>query len=536
MVTPASAPEAPRGATPACGPSAAPQAPTASAVAAVATTTASVHETLNTRSPSSPPVCRESGRAQNATIQSQRQWALCGGVLHRCEGVRVKVLAVLIIIVALVIIIVPQFTNCEYGNDNAATGMSSSTSVDTPTTVVYASMTSPMAAAAMPYRMMKCYWSAHAEIVVGVPLLAVGVLLLFARRKETMRVARRPDRRPRRPHHPHPHEHRRDVRERPDGLQHRDEADAADRRRHRRRPRHRRGRRGRDASATTAPTPARPPHEVPALRFRSLLRLALTGISSNRLRSWLVGGCALLVAAIVLSTVMISRGGQDSLRLARERLGADIVVVPRGSVTARRGRPAAGQRDQHVHAARRRRQRRGGAGRGRRLAAALPDLDGQLVVLLGVADVHGRLRPRHRLHHRAVAQGAARPGPRRGQAVGGTDVFVPEGQETIKLYGYDFDLIGNLEPTGTNLDQTLFMTFQTRLRHGAVSRTKAQAVAADPREHGVSVMVKVDPGADRDEVAAAITRRDARAPRRCRRPRCSAPTARRSRACCARWS
>jgi CHASE2 domain-containing sensor protein len=100
----------------------------------------------------------------------------------------VKVLAVLIIIIALVIIIVPQFTNCEYGNDNATAGMSSSTSVETSTTVAYASMTSPMAAAAMPYRMMKCYWSAHAEIVVGVPLLAVGVLLLFARRKETTRV------------------------------------------------------------------------------------------------------------------------------------------------------------------------------------------------------------------------------------------------------------------------------------------------------------------------------------------------------------
>ena len=40
----------------------------------------------------------------------------------------------------------------------------------------------------MPYRMMKCYWAAHAEIVVGVPLLVVGVLLLFARRKETTRA------------------------------------------------------------------------------------------------------------------------------------------------------------------------------------------------------------------------------------------------------------------------------------------------------------------------------------------------------------
>jgi len=80
----------------------------------------------------------------------------------------VKVLAVLIIVVALVIIIVPQYTNCEYGQDHSTSTTSSGD-----------------AAAAMPYRMMKCYWSAHAEIVAGVPLLAVGALLVFARRKET---------------------------------------------------------------------------------------------------------------------------------------------------------------------------------------------------------------------------------------------------------------------------------------------------------------------------------------------------------------
>ena len=36
--------------------------------------------------------------------------------------------------------------------------------------------------------MMKCFWSARAEIIAGVPLLALGVLLFFARRKETIRV------------------------------------------------------------------------------------------------------------------------------------------------------------------------------------------------------------------------------------------------------------------------------------------------------------------------------------------------------------
>ena len=114
-----------------------------------------------------------------------------------------KVLAVAIIIVALVIIIVPQFTNCEAGKDDEA-AMAMSSSVTT-AGVSYASagMESPEAmpaddamsgaepmatpAAGMVAK-MKCYWSAHAEIVAGVPLIVIGVLLFFARRKETTRA------------------------------------------------------------------------------------------------------------------------------------------------------------------------------------------------------------------------------------------------------------------------------------------------------------------------------------------------------------
>ena len=92
-----------------------------------------------------------------------------------------KVLAVLLVIVALIIIIVPQFTNCEYGKDRAATETITITTVGS-------AMGGAEAAAGLPYRMMKCFWSARAEIIAGIPLLAVGALLLFARRKETTRV------------------------------------------------------------------------------------------------------------------------------------------------------------------------------------------------------------------------------------------------------------------------------------------------------------------------------------------------------------
>jgi putative ABC transport system permease protein len=91
-----------------------------------------------------------------------------------------------------------------------------------------------------------------------------------------------------------------------------------------------------------------------------------------------------------------------------------------------------------------------------------------------------------------------------GQAVGGSDVFVPEGEDKIKLYGYDFDLVANLERTGTNLDQTLFMTYPTAFAMQKVSQTEAKMALPVLSDTVSSVLVKVADGADRSEVAMAI--------------------------------
>ena len=121
-----------------------------------------------------------------------------------------------------------------------------------------------------------------------------------------------------------------------------------------------------------------------------------------------------------------------------------------------------------------------------------------------------------------------------GQAVGGSDVFVPEGQDKIKLYGYDFDLVGNLERTGTNLDQTLFMTFPTAYAMQQVSQDQGQDGAPGARP---APSRRCWSRSTRAPTAARSPRRSPRPcprSRRCRRWRCSAPTATRSRACCAR--
>jgi putative ABC transport system permease protein len=63
----------------------------------------------------------------------------------------------------------------------------------------------------------------------------------------------------------------------------------------------------------------------------SLLQLAWNNISGNRLRSWVVALCALLVAAFALFATLFLGGAATSLELAADRLGADLVVVPQGA-------------------------------------------------------------------------------------------------------------------------------------------------------------------------------------------------------------
>ena len=72
-----------------------------------------------------------------------------------------KGLGVAIIVLALAIAIIPQFTNCE------AQGRQLTLANGT---------TTPM----------KCTWTARAEIATGVPLLAVGSMMLFIRKRESL--------------------------------------------------------------------------------------------------------------------------------------------------------------------------------------------------------------------------------------------------------------------------------------------------------------------------------------------------------------
>jgi putative ABC transport system permease protein len=240
------------------------------------------------------------------------------------------------------------------------------------------------------------------------------------------------------------------------------------------------------------------------VRIRSLTGLALRGIAGSACRSWLIGACALVVAGVVLSTVTVAYGARQSLQLALARLGADVVVVPEGAEAPVQGALLMGTPTKrwmpatdvsHIAAV-------------RNVAAASPQLyleslknasccsvSSMFVVAFDPA-TDFTLRP---WLEKKLGESLAL-----GQAVGGASVFVPPGQDGIRLYGSLLRLRTNLGATGTNLDQSLFVTFETAQEVARLSYSKAAKPLAMPKDGVSSVLVKVTPGADPEAVALDI--------------------------------
>lgn len=250
---------------------------------------------------------------------------------------------------------------------------------------------------------------------------------------------------------------------------------------------------------STGASASRQPRDGSLVRFAGLTGLAVRNVSGSPLRSWLIGLCALLIAGFLLSTVLVVRGAQDSLHLALDRLGADIVVVPRGAEGGMEGAllmgtPAKAWMPSAFAA-------KIAAVPG--VAAASPQLYLESLANASCCSVSSMFMlaydPRTDftvtpwLHDRLGGDLGL------GQAVGGADVYVPA--DGLKLYGYRLALKGNLEATGTNLDQSLFVTFQTAYEMARRSMTQAVKPLVIPKGKVSSVMVKLRPGADPEMVA-----------------------------------
>jgi len=238
-----------------------------------------------------------------------------------------------------------------------------------------------------------------------------------------------------------------------------------------------------------------------------LLQLARRNIAGNAFRSWVVALCACLVAGLALGTALILRGADSSLRLANQRLGADIVVVPEGTVEKVEGALLMGHTTRVWMPT-----------RNLDLIAAVPGVQTAspqiyLSTLLNASccSVPNMFLvaydPSTDFTLEPWLKSTIGQGLRLGEVVGGAFVFTPEGEQNIQIYGYLVTLKANLEPTGTGIDQSMFMTMETARDIARVSVTMAVAPLEIPEDSISAVMVRLEPGADPQATAVEIMHR-----------------------------
>ncbi len=234
------------------------------------------------------------------------------------------------------------------------------------------------------------------------------------------------------------------------------------------------------------------------------LRLATRNIAGNSFRSWMVFFSAALMAGFIIAATLVIRGVDDSLRLALDRLGADIIVIPEGEEQRLKSALLMGI---PVH-------------------CWMPDtVVDELAEIPGVAAVSPQL-------YLSTLRGATccsvpemfliaydpttdftltpwleenlEGGLQLGEAVGGSLVYVPAEEGELLIYGYGLDLKGSLEPTGTGLDQSMFFTFDTAFEIAEQSSDQAVKELDIPPRTVSSALIKVDLDTDIQEVANRI--------------------------------
>lgn len=237
----------------------------------------------------------------------------------------------------------------------------------------------------------------------------------------------------------------------------------------------------------------------------NLRRLVLRNILGSLFRSGAIFLCAILVAGLSLSATFVVHGAQSGLRRNLSRMGADIIVIPWGTMS---------QDFDGAHLAGMMTERWMPRAYMDRIVAvpgvevvspqlylstiadspfcSMPDL--YLVAYDPVTDFV--LEPW--LEHEPVGN------LRLGEAVGGVAVSDPDGDQKIHVYGYPIRLIGTLEETGGDADQSLFISFDT-------AQMIMEQVQSQPRppfeiapESISTAMVKVRLGSDAHQVAVRM--------------------------------
>jgi putative ABC transport system permease protein len=235
-----------------------------------------------------------------------------------------------------------------------------------------------------------------------------------------------------------------------------------------------------------------------------LIKLALRNIRGSGFRSLAILLAVMGVAGFLLATTLVIKGSQYSLDSGLKRLGADIIVVPQGAESKVEsallmGKPTNVWMSNNYL----------------KIVAAIPGVESvspqvYLSSLYGAACCSVSemfivvYDPNTDFTVTPWLDKTLGRGLKAGEIIGGCYIFVPPDEPSIKLYGSELKLVGNLSATGTGIDQTLFMTGETARDLAISSVTLAEQPLVVPEDQISTIMVKVTPNADPHKVALTI--------------------------------
>lgn len=237
----------------------------------------------------------------------------------------------------------------------------------------------------------------------------------------------------------------------------------------------------------------------------NLQRLVLRNLLGNLYRSGAILVCAILVAGLSLSATLVVQGAQSGMRRNLSRMGADIIVIPWGTMSVdldtahlagmmtERWMPKIYMdRLMSVH--------------------GIEVVSPQLYLATMEDSPYSSLPELYLVAYDPATDFVLKPwlehDPigtlRLGEAVGGSAVSDPDGDEKIQIYGYPIRLIRTLEETGTDVDQSLFITFDTAQAIADAMQHQPKPAFEIAPESISTAMVKVRLGSDPHEIAVRI--------------------------------
>jgi len=237
----------------------------------------------------------------------------------------------------------------------------------------------------------------------------------------------------------------------------------------------------------------------------NLRRLVLRNILGRLFRSGAIFVCAILVAGLSLSATLVVHGAQSGLRRNLSRMGADIIVLPWGTMF---------QDFDGAHLAGIMTERWMPRAYVDRIAAVegVEAVSPQLYLSTIVDSPFSTLSELYLIAYDPMTDFVLEPwlehDPlgtlRLGEAVGGAAVVDPDGDGKIQIYDYPIRLVRTLEETGGDVDQSLFISFDTAQAIMDQMQNQLRPAFEIAPETISSAMVKVRLGSDAHQVAVRL--------------------------------